>query len=152
MRKTPEAAMSALVHDAAPLDVPVWSHLILWPALVAWGLLLARRPRRRPRSPLLGALIPLCFLADLGALAVSVAWPTPASNSFVFAVLWLAVLLSTTTYLVLRAPDEGDDGADGEQREPEPPWWPEFERQLRDYTRGPGGSGGNPRAPAGTSA
>jgi hypothetical protein len=143
-------AMSELVQATTPLDVPAWSHLILWPALIVWALILARsRPRLR-RSPLLLALVPLCFLADLGALVVSFAWPTPASNSFVFAVLWLAVLLSTTTFLVLRAADDGGEASD---HEPEPPWWPEFERQLRDYTRGPGGStGGNPRTPAGTSA
>ena len=142
----------ALVQATTPLDVPVWSHLILWPALIVWTLFLARRRPRARRSPLLLALVPLCFLADLGAFAVSIAWPTPGSNAFVFAVLWLAVLLSTTTYLILRTADDGDDGRGANEREPEPPWWPEFERQLRDYTRGPGRSGGNPRTPAGTSA
>lgn len=144
--------MSELVQATAPLDVPAWSHVILWPALIVWTLMLARsRPRVRC-SPLLLALVPLCFLADLGALAVSFAWPTPASNSFVFAVLWLAVLLSTTTFLVLRAADDGGDGRGESEGEPEPPWWPEFERQLRDYTRGPQGPTGGPRTPAGTSA
>jgi hypothetical protein len=150
VKLAPEA-MSELVQATTPLDVPAWSHVILWPALIVWTLILARTRRRVRRSALLLALVPLCFVADLGALAVSIAWPTPASNSFVFAVLWLTVLLSTTTFLVLRAADDGgDDGADVD--EPEPPWWPEFERQLRDYTRGPQGPTGDPRTPAGTSA
>jgi hypothetical protein len=60
------------------------------------------------------------------------------------------VLLSVTTYLILRAPDDGDDGGGPGEPEPEPPWWPEFERQLRDYTRGrPRGTAGSPRTPAG---
>jgi hypothetical protein len=86
-------------------------------------------------------------VVDVATLATAVLWPTSSANSFVFAMLWLAVLLSATTYLVLRRPDGGDD--DGpEPGGPEPPWWPEFERQFRDYSRRPRPR--TPRTPAGT--
>ena len=64
--------------------------------------------------------------------------------------LWLAVLFSVSAYLVLRAPDGGDDGG-SEADTPEPPWWPDFERQFRDYTGGrPEDAGAQPRAPVRT--
>ena len=51
-----------------------------------------------------------------------------------------AALFSITSYFALRTPDDGG-GEGGEPGEdvPEPPWWPDFERDFRDYTRlGPG--------------
>jgi hypothetical protein len=140
----------ALVHTGTPLEVPAWVHLILWPGVIVWAVALrsARRDHRLLASVRLGfALASLCFLVDAATLVAAVAWPTPAANSFVFAMLWLAVLFSVSAYLVLRAPDGGDDGG-SEADAPEPPWWPEFERQLRDYTRrGPGTPARKPRAP-----
>lgn len=138
--------------SGSPIPVPPWLHLVLWPALVIWVATLVWRRRRGtwPRSPRLGlVLAPLCFLADGAAFAASQAWPTPDSNSLVFALLWLALLLSLTAYLGLRARDDGDDGGDGgDEPEPEPPWWPEFERQFRDYARRPA-PGDRPREPFG---
>ena len=136
--------MPGLVHTGTPLEVPVWVHFGLWPALIIWAVALrsARRDHRLLGSARLGfALSICCFLVDGATLSVAVAWPTPAANSFVLAMLWLAVLFSVSAYLVLRAPDGGDDGG-SEDESPEPPWWPEFERQFRDYTRG------GPRTPA----
>jgi hypothetical protein len=148
--------MALPVQSGTPLDVPASIHLILWPALIAWIALLVRLRRNRPplRSSRLGfALAPLTFLADVAVLSASLTWPTPASNSFVFALLWLAILLSLTTYLLLRAPDDGDDGGSEDHEDPEPPWWPEFERRFRDYARGgPRAPSPDPRTPAGTSA
>jgi hypothetical protein len=136
--------MPGLVHTGTPLEVPVWVHFGLWPALIIWAVALrsARRDHRLLGSARLGfALSICCFLVDGATLSVAVAWPTPAANSFVLAMLWLAVLFSVSAYLVLRAPDGGDDGG-SEDESPEPPWWPDFERQFRDYTRG------GPRTPA----
>ncbi len=136
--------MRAFAHTGTPLEVPAWVHLVLWPAAIVWAVALrsARRDHRLLSSARLGfALSFLCFLVDGATLAVAIAWPTPAANSFVLAMLWLAVLFSVSAYLVLRAPDGGDDGG-SEADPPEPPWWPDFERQLRDYT------GGRPRTPA----
>ena len=91
------------------------------------------------------------MLVDGAALVAAFRWPTPASNSFVFAMLWLAVLFSVTAYFALRTPGDGR-GGDGEaQDEPEPPWWPEFERELRDYMRRGPRPTRPPRAPAGVS-
>jgi hypothetical protein len=143
--------MPALVHTGAPLEVPAWVHLGLWPAAIVWAVALrsARRKHRLLSSVWLGfTLSLLCFLVDGATLAAAVAWPTPAANSFVFAMLWLAALFSVSAYLVLRAPDGGDDDGGSEADPPEPPWWPEFERQFRDYTgRGPRTPARNPRAP-----
>jgi hypothetical protein len=147
--------MLAVAQAGAPVEVPTSLHLVLWPALIVWiaALIRLRRSDPRVRSARLGyALAPLSILSAGWAVAANHIWATPAARPLVFAFLWLAVLLSATTYLILRAPDNG--GGDGPDREPpEPPWWPEFERQLRDYQqRRPRRSTGGPRTPAGTAA
>ena len=142
--------MLDLAESGTPLEVPAWIHLVLWPALIVWAAALrsARRGHRLLGSAGLGfALSALCLGVDGATLAAAVTWPTPAADSFVFALLWLAALLSVSAYLVLRAPDGGDGGG-GEGDAPEPPWWPEFERQFRDYTRAaPRTPARRPRAP-----
>ena len=144
--------MRALVHTGTPLEVPAWVHLVLWPAVIVWAVTLrsARRGHRLLGSARLGfGLSFVCFLVDGATLAVAISWPTPAADSFVFGLLWIAALFSVSAYLILRAPDGGDDGG-SEGGPPEPPWWPEFERQFRDYTRaGPRAPARSPRAPAG---
>ena len=135
--------------------VPLFAHLVMWPALVAWIALLARRHRTRswPCSPRFGAaLVPGCLFVDAGALMAAVRWPSTASNSFILALLWLAVLFSVTAFFALRTPSDGgggDDGGGEPEDRPEPPWWPDFERQFRDYTRrGPRKPARPPTAPA----
>ena len=144
--------MLDLAESGTPLEVPAWIHLVLWPALIVWAAALrsARRGHRLLGSAGLGfALAALCLGVDGATLAAAVTWPTPAADSFVFALLWIAALFSVSAYLVLRAPDGGDDGG-SEGDPPEPPWWPEFERQFRDYTRaGPRAPARSPRAPVG---
>jgi len=140
----------------------MYAHLAMWPLLVAWIVFLNRRRRDRswPCSPRFGvALIPGCLFVDAGALMAAIRWPSTASNSFILALLWLAVLFSVTAFLALRSPsDGGGGGGDGAPQDgPEPPWWPDFERQFRDYTRGgprkparpPKASPEPPKAPAG---
>jgi hypothetical protein len=148
--------MLPAAESGTPVDIPPSVHLILWPALLAW--LAALVYLRRTRHPLCSSrlaftLVPLTFLADAAVLVASLAWPAPASNSLIFGLLWVAVLLSVTTYILLRASDDGDDGGSEEHPGPEPPWWPEFERRFRDYARDrPRRPSSNPRSPAGTSA
>jgi len=147
-------SMSPLAQPGTPIEIPLFVHLILWPLLVAWTLFLVRQRRARawPCLPRFGAsLVPGCFLVDAAALVAAFRWPTPESNSFIFALLWLAIMFSVTAYFALRAPDDG--GGDWEpDDDPEPPWWPEFERELRDYMRrGPRYPGRPPRTPAGVS-
>jgi hypothetical protein len=128
-------AITALPQAGTPLEVPAWIHFVLWPALIVWVMALraVRRNHRWLSSAWLGfALALVCLLVDAATLAAAVLWPTPTANSFVFAMLWVAVLVSVTAYLVLRGPGGGDDGG-SEPDAPEPPWWPEFERQFRDY-------------------
>src|SRR3954471_17633002 len=149
-------------HPGTPISVPLVAHLAMWPALVAWLVFLARRQRTRSWlcSPRFGAaLVPGCLFADAGALMAALRWPSTASNSFILALLWLAILFSGTTYFALRTPrDDGEGGGDDEPADgPEPQWWPDFERQFRDYTRRgprapapPGGPASEPRCRAST--
>jgi hypothetical protein len=123
----------------------VWLHLLLWPALIGWVFALrsARKKHRWLRSGWVGfPLALLCFLVDAATLTAAFLWPSAT------AMLWLAVLCSITAYLVLRRPDGGDDGGSGPEA-PEPPWWPEFERQFRDYARKRRPRSGAPRSPSG---
>jgi hypothetical protein len=148
--------MPPVPHPGTPITIPLFAHLIMWPALVAWIVLLVRRRRRHawPCSPRLGAmLVPGCLFVDAGALLAAVRWPSAASNSFILALLWVAVLFSVTAYFALRTPggDHGDGDPDREDP-PEPPWWPDFERQFCDYTRhGPHRRAKPPKSPAGIS-
>lgn len=144
-------AITALPQAGTPLEVPAWAHFVLWPALIVWVVALraARRNHRWLSAAWLGfALAVICLLVDAATLASAVLWPTSTANSFVFAMLWFAVLLSVTAYLVLRGPDGDDDDGGSGPETPEPPWWPEFERQFRDYSRRPRPR--PPRTPAGT--
>jgi hypothetical protein len=142
--------------SGTPVEIPPFVHLILWPALLAWfsALVHLRRTRRSIcPSGLALALVPITLLADAAVLVASLAWPAPSSNSFVFGLLWVAVLLSVTTYFLFRATDDGDDGGSDDQPGPEPPWWPEFERRFREYARDRGPTpSSDPRSPAGTAA
>lgn len=139
-------------HPGTPITVPLIAHALMWPALVAWIVLLARRRRARswPCTPRFGAaLVPGCLFVDAGAVLAAVRWPTAASNSFILALLWLAMLFSVTAYFALRTHGDDDGGDDGEDL-PEPPWWPDFERKFRDYTRGgPPKPAAPPKTPAG---
>jgi len=57
----------------------------------------------------------------------------------------LTAVVSVLTYrLVVRGPEGPEEGGpteDGPDDDPEPPWWPEFERALREHA-------GRPRTPA----
>jgi hypothetical protein len=132
--------------DDVALDVPPWLHLLLWPLLLGWTAKLIRHQRdwRWLHSPPLGAALVLAALGANGAAVLtSNARPEAASAAFLFAIVWLAWLLSITAFMALRSNGRGDsDPGLPEDEDPEPPWWPDFERQLRDYTRS------RPRAPA----
>ena len=51
------------------------------------------------------------------------------------ALLTLAIFLLAASLMRPRRDDDGGDGGRGGGRpdEPEPPWWPEFERDFRHY-------------------
>jgi hypothetical protein len=147
------SGMSLVAQPGTPFVVPLFVHLILWPALAGWIVFLFRRRRSRgwPCSWRFGiALAPACLFTDAAALLAAVKWPSHDSTSFILVLLWLAALFSLTSYFALRTPDDGggEDGADDEL--PDPPWWPDFERDLRDYIRrGPKPPAKPPRLPTG---
>jgi hypothetical protein len=136
-----------------PVEIPLAVHLVLWPALIVWVWTLARRPARERRLPpaIEVMLVLATLLADSSVVLASVRWPGSESNSFVLALLWFALLLSLTVFIVLRTPRDDGDGGGSPEDVPEPPWWPDFERRFRDYVRtGPRPPSRGPRVPAGT--
>ena len=134
-----------------PLDVPPEAHLVLWPALALWLVALLRIPPHDRRLPTVwhdAMLASAAVLADATVVVARLRWPGPDTDAFCLAVLWFAVLLSVTAFIVLRAPRDGRGGSATADL-PEPPWWPEFERSFREYTRR-GPSAPRPRVPVGT--
>jgi hypothetical protein len=118
--------------------------LVPWIALIGWALLLARLRRRRPwlrSAPLAAALVVTTLAADAATVVATARMSVTSGRSLALALLWIACILSVTTYLVLRTPDDGRDDPGSGTEPPEPPWWPEFERSFRDYCRS------GPRAP-----
>jgi hypothetical protein len=90
----------------------------------------------------------MAFLADAAAVAATHSWPRPASSLAVYGLLAVGWGLSVIAFLLLRS--GGGGGDEPPAPEPEPPWWPEFERQFREYTRErPRTPNRRPRAPAG---
>ena len=79
-------------------------------------------------------LVALAFTCDAACVAATHSWPVAVSSTIVYVLLAVAWCLSIAAYRALRSP--GDDGGGWElPPDPDPPWWPEFERQFRDYTR-----------------
>jgi hypothetical protein len=124
--------------------------------LAIWTFALARNRHRwvwlRSRT-LAVVLVPLTLLTNAFAFVAIGAGPAPGTRWLATTLLWLAWVLGITTVFALRRWDDGggEDGPD----EQIPPWWPDFERQFRDYARRgppsghPGESARRPRAPAG---
>jgi hypothetical protein len=137
------------VRVPAVVEIAPWAVLVVW-----WFVVLRYRRRRWLRSAaVVVGLVATSLLADASALLAAERMSPTRGQSLALALLWVAAVLSITTYLVLRAPGEGGggDGPEPPDDDPEPPWWPEFEREFRDYAqraRRPGGR--KPRTPAGT--
>ena len=85
-------------------------------------------------GPVLAAL---AFTADAACVAATHSWPVAVPSMVVYLMLGVAWCLSIAAYRALRSPG-GDGGGPELPPDPDPPWWPEFERQFRDYSsRGP---------------
>ncbi len=122
--------------------LPPIGWLVPWVALLGWwaALLWFRRGRPWLRStPLAAGLIIATLFADASVVVASTRMSTQAGRSLAAFVLWVAALLSLTTFTLLRTPPgedgEGDDDGGSPVDQPEPPWWPDFERDFRDYAR-----------------
>jgi hypothetical protein len=108
--------------------------------LVVWWFVLLGFRRRRAwlrSTPVAVGLVVTTIAADVSAVLATGRMSAAHGQSVAMGLLWIACLLSITTFLVLRAPDDGgdDDGGSCRDEPPEPPWWPEFERGFRDYAR-----------------
>jgi hypothetical protein len=121
------------------VGVSALPRLAPWVVLIAWCVFLSRFRRGRPwlrSAPLAVGLVVATMLADASAILASSRMSASGGQSLALALLWVAALLSATTYLVLRTPDEGGgDDPRSPGQDPEPPWWPEFERAFRDHAR-----------------
>jgi hypothetical protein len=81
---------------------------------------------------------------DLGVLAAAQDWPLEVTTPATLALLWVAWIVSLCAFFALHARGRGDDWrGGGTEPDPDPPWWPEVERWLRDSGRD------RPRVPAG---
>jgi hypothetical protein len=139
-----------------PVSLPDFLPPLLAVALVLWALFLIHRRRQRafPCYSRFGlSLLPATILTDAAAYIAAHRYPTDDATTFVLAMLWLAAMLSITTFFALRTPDDAGGENDGSpDDQPEPPWWPDFERDLRDYMRRrPREPAKPPKAPASVS-
>jgi hypothetical protein len=125
--------------------VPPIDRLAPWVVLVAWWIALTRFRRRWPwlrSAPIAVGLIVATLFADAAVVIASSRMSAPGGRSFATFVLWVAAMLSVTTYAILRTPsggggpdDSGGGGSKPPRAPPEPPWWPDFERDFREYSR-----------------
>jgi hypothetical protein len=81
------------------------------------------------------ALAALAFAADAAVVAAAHSWPAPISSAAVYGMLAFAWVLSLAAYFTLRSHGGSDDGPPEMPPDPDPPWWPEFERDFHDYAR-----------------
>jgi hypothetical protein len=107
------------------IDVAVGVLLIL----LVGALALRTVPRRADRVREAGWLLVAVPLPAAVALHLALALPQ-ATDQVMFLVGVAAFAIGAA--LVLGADDEDDWSHDGDDS---PPWWPDFERQLRDYER-----------------
>ena len=130
---------------AVAVVVPPIDGLAPWVALAVWWIALTRFRRRRPwlRSlPLAVGLIVATLFADASVVVASSRMSAPDGRSFATFVLWVAAMLSVTTYAILRTPsggggtdEEGGGGIEPPGEPPDPPWWPDFERDFHEYAK-----------------
>ena len=76
----------------------------------------------------------LAFGADAVVVAATHSWPAPVSGAAVYGLLAVAWGLSLAAYFTLRSSGGGDEPP-SLPPDPDPPWWPDFERDFRDYAR-----------------
>src|SRR5436190_973490 len=107
---------------AVAVVMPPIDRLAPWVALAVWWIALTRFRRRRPwlRSlPLTVGLIVATLFADALVIVASSRMSAPGGRTLATFVLWVAAVLSVTTYAILRTPSGG--GGLGRDRLEGPP-------------------------------
>jgi hypothetical protein len=129
-----------------PPEVPTWVEAALWAALVAWVFFLGARGRHVGSGGLAMSLCLASFPLVAAVIAATETWDQPQARSFIRLILWMAVALGVSgvvMWLHHRSDEPRSDGGDEPDPEPAPPgdpdpsWWPEFERDFRDYAKRP---------------
>jgi hypothetical protein len=93
---------------------------------------------------LAGGLV--CAVHVLAGFASLIVLHDPGlARSFMLSAVLTAGVTALLGHALRRPPGRGDGGSGGSPDEPEPPWWPGFEADLRRYTR----EAGPRRAPVG---
>ena len=129
-----------------PPEIPFWLEVALWSGLVAWLLYLGLRGSRLGSADLAMALCGASFPLTAAAVVATEAWDQPAAQPFVHLILWMAMTLGVSG-VVMWLHHRSDEPRSDDEPEyvPDPPadpdrdpsWWPEFEREFRDYANRP---------------
>lgn len=126
-------------------ELVVWEHLVA--ALLGLGLLYCalRAHGRIGRSPLLAALLALGALGAAAMLWLAGRGHASTRPDVLYALGYGVCCACARLFAVYDSepPDDAGPSADP------PPWWPQFERDLRDYLsgRGPARGAGRGRVP-----
>ncbi len=110
--------------------------VILWVGLIAWLWYLALSDGRLGSAGMAMALCGASSLAVAGMFVATQRWPEPEAFEAARLLLWLAFALGLSGVVMwLRHRSDGGDGPGDGANEPEPPWWPEFERDFNEWAR-----------------
>jgi hypothetical protein len=127
-----------------PPQLSLWIEAVLWGALVGWLLYLGLAGKRLGSGSLAMSLCLASFPLTAAVVVATEVWEQPQARSFIRLILWMAVTLGVTgvvMWLHHRSDEPRSDGdpdaAPEPPADPEPHWWPDFEREFRDYARRP---------------
>jgi hypothetical protein len=124
-----------------PPQLPTWLEIVLWAILACWIVYLGRWGSGIGSGGLAMSLCVASFPLTGAVVAATNAWPQPQAASFIHLIAWMAFaigLSGVVMWLNHRSDDAGPDEGDDEERpEPDPPWWPDFERDFRSWASRP---------------
>jgi hypothetical protein len=129
-----------------PPQLPVWIEAVLWAALVGWLVFLGFAGKRLGSGSLAMSLCLASFPLTAAVVLATDSWDQAQAGSFIRLMLWMAVALGVTgvvMWLHHRSDEPRSDDDFEPEATPEPPadpdpyWWPRFEREFRDYAKRP---------------
>lgn len=115
-----------------------WLETVLWAGLAIWLVRLWTAQSTIGSANTAMALCGASFAATAAVIMATAAWPAAHAVNATRLFLWLAFALGLSGVVMWwhhRADGVDGDGGSVREPDPEPPWWPEFERDFRDYER-----------------